>query len=94
MSATIPPSPGPALLDASRVAELLGVTKVSLGRFVKSGQFPAPDLRVGARPRWRASTVDGWIAGQSRLPDTASAESGRTQNGRDVTFTPAEQTAR
>jgi predicted DNA-binding transcriptional regulator AlpA len=40
-------------------------TLFQLGRAVKCGNFPPPDVRLSARIwRWRPSTIENWIAQQ------------------------------
>jgi predicted DNA-binding transcriptional regulator AlpA len=92
MSNPIPPTQRPALLDSAGIAALLGVSKTSLNRFVKAGQFPFPNLRVGTRPRWTAESVNRWITGQSSPNDTGAAETEAATNEPAAESTPAEPT--
>jgi excisionase family DNA binding protein len=43
--------PTPALIDTVEAAALLGVTRVTVVRWIECGQLPA--VRVGDRGRWR-----------------------------------------
>ncbi len=50
------------LLRKSEVTERLGITGMTLYRWVKKGEFPPP-LRLGERTtRWPESEIDEWIA--------------------------------
>ena len=53
------------LLRASKVCELLDCSDRTLRRWVAHGKFPLPDLRIGRSLRWRFSTVDGFIRGDT-----------------------------
>lgn len=54
------------LLCSHQIAALLGISKRTLERLRSSGEFPAPDLRLGPRIlRWRSSTVRAWLEAQS-----------------------------
>jgi len=52
--------------DAAEIAQLLGVGTRTIWRWVSSGVFPQPDLRVGPRiVKWRRETVLAWIEQQA-----------------------------
>ncbi len=51
------------LLSSRSVCTLLDVPDRQLRRFVSSGQFPAPDRRLGRSLRWKCSTVQGFLDG-------------------------------
>jgi len=56
---------GPAvepLLSKADVVAALGCEVRTIERMISSGRFPRPDVRVGRLPRWKAETVNGWIA--------------------------------
>ena len=49
------------LLKGSDVTVALGVSRVTLWRLVKHGDFPQP-LRIGRNIlRWRRADVDAWL---------------------------------
>lgn len=53
-----------ALLGTSDVQALLGVSRITIFRWVRDGAFPPPDMVIGgvrAIKRWRRATVDDWI---------------------------------
>jgi predicted DNA-binding transcriptional regulator AlpA len=55
------------LLKPATVARQLEIGQRTLWRWVSTGQFPAPDLRMGSKVvRWRAATVTGWIDAKAR----------------------------
>ena len=49
------------LLTKRRVAEVLSVTPRHLQRLIGRGLAPAPDIYLGRAPRWRASTINGFL---------------------------------
>lgn len=50
------------LLRQAEVTEKLGVSRMTLHRWIVEGAFPPP-LRLGARTkRWESTTLDKWIA--------------------------------
>lgn len=54
------------LLDRAQVQAALRCSRRALSRFVASGEFPQPSMRLGAKrsARWRASVVNDWISGK------------------------------
>jgi predicted DNA-binding transcriptional regulator AlpA len=51
------------LLSYSQIADLTGLTASALRRYRAGGYFPEPDeFPVPDRPRWRKSTIQGWLA--------------------------------
>lgn len=68
---------GDELLSYAEVAALTGISAATLRSYRAAGRMPAPDeLPVPDRPRWRRSTIVGWMAnrpgrgapGQTRRP--------------------------
>ena len=55
------------LLKAEEIARKLGVSPRTFARWLRSGDFPGADLRVGRVIRWRASTLDKWVAERGKL---------------------------
>ena len=55
------------LLSARRVRELLDCPDRTLRRWIAGGLFPPADLRIGTSLRWRRSTVQGFIQGNTEL---------------------------
>jgi len=51
-----------SLLSVNEVAAALGCVRRTLERLRSTGAFPKPDLQVGRCPRWKASTINAWIA--------------------------------
>jgi prophage regulatory protein len=61
------------LLRAEQVAQRIGLSRRTLFKMVKDGQF-APPIRLGARTvRWASSDVDGWIAARLAERDQRAA---------------------
>lgn len=54
------PKSEPALLCATGVAELLGVSERTIWRLRAAGKLP-PAIRLGGNVRWRATDVAAWI---------------------------------
>jgi len=42
------------------VAQMLGVTTRTVGRYVIDGKIPKP-LRIGGAIRWQQATIEQWI---------------------------------
>jgi excisionase family DNA binding protein len=51
----------PQLIDADRVAGLLGVSKRQLYRLVHAGEFPQSVMGLGRYRRWDARDYAAWI---------------------------------
>lgn len=49
------------LMTLAEVADRLAVSRRTLEREISGKRFPPADLRVGRLPRWKPSTVAGWI---------------------------------
>jgi predicted DNA-binding transcriptional regulator AlpA len=50
-----------ALIAAPVLRRLLGVSEMSLWRWIQTNQFPQPDVVMNRRRFWRHSTVETWI---------------------------------
>src|SRR5262249_11959665 len=73
-----PDLPAPGLPDPPAVAPLLllllwylgqtstatGIPRRTLERERAAGRFPAPDVVIGKRPRWKSATITAWIDSQ------------------------------
>jgi excisionase family DNA binding protein len=56
------------LITAEQVAKAVGVSVLTIQRWVKAGDFPPP-LRFGRRIiRWRVDTINTWLAERSTGP--------------------------
>lgn len=55
-----PDASGAALLDISRLAELLECSARTVQRHVGDGLIPPP-VRIGRLVRWRAAEIDNWL---------------------------------
>ena len=52
---------GDRLLRRQQVEEITGLSRSSIYRLMKSGEFPLP-VRVGSTAvRWRASDITAWL---------------------------------
>jgi len=48
------------LLDALRIAALLGISRSSLYKLVSSGRAPRP-IKIGRSVRWRREEIEDWV---------------------------------
>ncbi|MCL1143706.1 helix-turn-helix transcriptional regulator [Shewanella gaetbuli] len=54
-------------IDANRlvrkpeIQRLLGVSRSTLGRRIKAGQFPSPSLLQSGRPCWLFKDIQAWL---------------------------------
>ena len=44
------------------VAELAGVTSLTIHRYKATGKMPKPDGVLGRTPWWHRATIDKWLA--------------------------------
>jgi excisionase family DNA binding protein len=60
------------LVSVAEVAEIIGVSKITVRRWVKAGSFP-PGIRCGRRLiRWNLDTVQAWLNTQEQLSQGTS----------------------
>lgn len=60
------------LLRRADVEARTALSRSSLYRLMRSGEFPAP-LQIGPRAvRWRASEIESWVAERPRATGVAS----------------------
>lgn len=67
-----PPSLPPgceALLGKRQICFAVGVSARTFDSMVSAGQFPKPDARVGALPKWHVDTLNGWIRRKCAKPE-------------------------
>lgn len=50
------------ILDLAGVAEHLGIAYSTARDYYASGRLPEPDMRLGRKPGWKATTIDRWNA--------------------------------
>ena len=50
------------LMRIREIAELLGISTITLHRWYKSGAFPEPVRLSPGSIAWRSDTVEDWIA--------------------------------
>lgn len=48
------------LVRPDRVLEMLGVSRVTLWKYIRDGKFPAP-IKIGATRFWDEAEVDEWF---------------------------------
>ena len=64
------------LLTRGEVEKLCKLSKSTLFRLMRAGQFPPP-IAIGPRARrWRASELDEWLAGRPHTNGAAAAAAG------------------
>jgi len=51
------------LLNKPKIQKLLGINRSTLGRRIKSGQFPPPALIQNGRSYWLFKDVHLWLSG-------------------------------
>ena len=51
----------PLLVDATVVAELLGISPRTVWRLLSAGKLPKP-VRLGRSVRWRKRLVEDWVS--------------------------------
>jgi excisionase family DNA binding protein len=54
-------SPLEPMLSLAELAELLNCSRRLIDRMRSAGKMPQPDILLGRRPRWQASTIRAWI---------------------------------
>ena len=61
------------LLRREEVETRCGISRTTIYRLMRCGQFPEP-IKVGQRAvRWSASEIEGWLAGRPRATGEAGA---------------------
>jgi predicted DNA-binding transcriptional regulator AlpA len=53
-------------LTKQEVCELIKVDERTLERYVSTGFFPRPSLRLPGKVRWRKAVVDAWLDRKER----------------------------
>lgn len=48
------------LVRPDQILEMLGVSRVTLWKYIKEGKFPAP-IKIGATRFWDETEVDEWF---------------------------------
>jgi predicted DNA-binding transcriptional regulator AlpA len=48
------------LVGVPEIAEMLGVSRPSVWRYVRRDDFPAPDAEVSGKRLWKRITVERW----------------------------------
>lgn len=52
----------PLVYDAADISMLIGIGQRTLWRWIATGVFPKPDIRIGKRiVKWRRETVLAWL---------------------------------
>ncbi len=73
------PSDDFALIKAQTLRHKLGVSDMTLWRWLQAGTFPKPTY-IGRRRFWRASVVAGWLSEREMASPPASQVGGGTNN--------------
>ena len=63
-----PPVPAgcEALLGKAQVCAALGISLRTFQSMMASGDYPKPDIRLGAFPRWRVASHNAWIEARTK----------------------------
>ena len=48
------------LVGVPEIAEMLGVSRPSVWRYVRRDDFPEPDAQVSGKRLWKRATVERW----------------------------------
>jgi predicted DNA-binding transcriptional regulator AlpA len=72
--------PDRLLKQAAVLARVGDVSRSTLYHWRLRGEFPKPDRTISARPYWRESTVDAWIATSKADPESVGT-GGDHENG-------------
>jgi predicted DNA-binding transcriptional regulator AlpA len=48
------------LVDVPRIAEMLGVSRPTIWRYVRRPDFPEPEARVGNKRLWKPRDIERW----------------------------------
>jgi|GEM_PF-4442441 len=57
---------GGRLIKRSELQRLLGISSVTLYRWLRKGVFPAPDAVAGDKSYWLLSSFEAWVDGGSK----------------------------
>jgi predicted DNA-binding transcriptional regulator AlpA len=52
------------------IAKLFGVTRLTVHRWLSQGEFPDPDIKFKRTHRWKAESIDAWVASQATATHT------------------------
>lgn len=53
-----------ALLSRRQIADAIGVSVGMVKKLVATGDYPQPDTKIGALPRWLVATHNAWVKGR------------------------------
>jgi|GEM_PF-2369646 len=59
-------SDGKIYMTRKDIAEMLGVTKVTLHNWRNHKWMPEPDVKIGNIVRWESATIDRWLERRNR----------------------------
>ena len=54
------------LLTPRQVLDMVGISKATMYRFLRSGAFPAAVMLGERLPRWRLSEIEAWLESRPR----------------------------
>ncbi len=83
--------PATGLVRKSVILGVLGISSATLGRWIRSEQFPQPDHRPSQRlPMWRVETVRRWLTNRGAEQDAGNVgrwfEAGAHDASLDIGF--------
>jgi excisionase family DNA binding protein len=58
----------PTLINATKLAEILGISQRTIWRLISKGQMIQP-IRIGTSVRWRLDQVKSWIENGCPAPE-------------------------
>jgi excisionase family DNA binding protein len=61
-----------ATYNTGDLAEMLGITRQTVRRYVELGQLPVPIFKAGSTWRWSRATVDAFLSRQTREQATTT----------------------
>lgn len=79
-----------SILRLPKVLEVTGLSKSTLYRMARDGDFPRPVRIASQLVGWRASLIQKWIESREEVGSPTSASQGEQQNGEREAASPGE----
>ena len=74
MSKTIQHENPDALISGPTLQRRIGVTGMTLWRWIQGGKFPTPDIEINRRNYWREGTYAAWFAANQKTKQSNISE--------------------